>query len=79
MSANHAVGRVEAVVFDVGRVLVQWDLRALFAKLIEDSQALDWFCSNVVTEDWHFEHDAGREDIDRDEILHLGTGAGSSD
>ena len=25
-------GTIEAVVFDVGRVLVQWDLRALFAK-----------------------------------------------
>lgn len=50
----------EAVVFDVGRVLVQWDLRALFAKLIPDPVRLDWFLANVVTEDWHFQHDAGR-------------------
>lgn len=54
-------GTIEAVVFDVGRVLVQWDLRALFAKLIDDPDRLDWFCSNVVTEEWHFEHDAGRD------------------
>jgi 2-haloacid dehalogenase len=52
---------VEAVVFDVGRVLVEWDLRHLFAKLIADPAELDWFLANVVTEAWHFEHDAGRE------------------
>jgi 2-haloacid dehalogenase len=51
---------IRAVVFDVGRVLVQWDLRHLFAKLIEDQQELDWFLANVVTLEWHFQHDAGR-------------------
>ncbi len=51
---------VEAVVFDVGRVLYQWQLRALFAKLIDDPVELDWFLANVVTEEWHFQHDAGR-------------------
>ena len=53
-------GEIEAVVFDVGRVIVQWELRHLFARLIEDPAELDWFCTNVVTEEWHFEHDAGR-------------------
>ena len=52
--------RVEAVVFDVGRVIVEWDLRHLFAKLIDDAAELEWFCTHVVTEDWHFGHDAGR-------------------
>lgn len=52
--------RVEAVVFDVGRVLVQWNLRALFGKLIDDRDELDWFLANVVTEEWHFQHDEGR-------------------
>lgn len=51
---------VSAVVFDVGRVLFQWDLRHLFAKLIDDPDELDWFVANVVTLEWHFEHDAGR-------------------
>lgn len=49
-----------AAVFDVGRVIVQWNLRALFEKLIGDEQELDWFLSHVVTEEWHFQHDAGR-------------------
>jgi 2-haloacid dehalogenase len=51
---------IAAVVFDVGRVLVQWDLRLLFAKLIADPVELDWFASTVVTPEWHFQHDAGR-------------------
>jgi len=53
-------GSISAVVFDVGRVMVQWDLRCLFGKLIADPQELDWFLTNVVTEEWHFQHDAGR-------------------
>ncbi|MBA3863859.1 MAG: hydrolase [Erythrobacter sp.] len=50
----------KAVVFDVGRVLFQWQLRALFEKLIDDRGKLDWFLANVVTEEWHFDHDRGR-------------------
>lgn len=48
------------VIFDVGNVLFQWDLRHLFAKLIADSVELDWFVTHVVTPEWHFQHDAGR-------------------
>ncbi|MEP6868761.1 MAG: HAD family phosphatase [Novosphingobium sp.] len=51
---------IDAVVFDVGRVLFRWDLRYLFAKLIADPAELEWFVTNVVTEQWHFQHDAGR-------------------
>ena len=50
----------QAVVFDIGRVLFEWDLRALFAKLIDEPDQLDWFLRHVVTEDWHFQADAGR-------------------
>ena len=35
-------------------------LRCLFKKLIDDEQELDWFLQNVVTPEWHFQHDAGR-------------------
>ena len=50
---------VQAVVFDIGRVLVQWSIRALYEKLIADPAQLDWFLANVVTEQWHFQHDTG--------------------
>jgi 2-haloacid dehalogenase len=52
--------RVRAVVFDVGNVLYHWNMRLLFARLIHDVGELDWFLANVVTEEWHFQHDAGR-------------------
>lgn len=49
-----------SVIFDVGRVLFDWDLRYLFAKLIADGDELEEFVTNVVTPQWHFQHDAGR-------------------
>lgn len=52
--------RITTVVFDVGKVLFEWDLRHLFAKLIDDPEQLEWFVANVVTPEWHFQHDAGR-------------------
>lgn len=51
---------VRAAVFDVGNVLYRWDPRFLFEKLIPDPQERDWFLQNVVTMDWHVQHDAGR-------------------
>ena len=54
------MARITTVVFDVGKVLFKWDLRYLFAKLIDDQQELGWFLSHVVTPQWHFQHDAGR-------------------
>jgi 2-haloacid dehalogenase len=52
--------QITTVIFDVGRVLFEWDLRHLFAKLISDDGELDWFLANVITPEWHFQHDAGR-------------------
>lgn len=54
------IQRIEAVVFDIGRVLVQWDMRVLFRKLLDDEGEVEWVYRNVVTEAWHGQHDAGR-------------------
>jgi 2-haloacid dehalogenase len=51
---------VTAVVFDVGKVLVEWDPRYLYEKLIPDAAAREHFLTHVATRDWHFQHDAGR-------------------
>lgn len=50
---------VKAVVFDIGNVLVGWSPRLLYAKLIPDPAELDWFLDNVVTIEWHTQHDCG--------------------
>jgi 2-haloacid dehalogenase len=49
-----------AVIFDIGNVLFDWNPRFLYERLIEDDQALDAFLRDVVTHEWHFQHDAGR-------------------
>lgn len=51
--------RVDAVVWDIGRVLVHWSMRALYDQLIADPAERDWFLGEVITEAWHFQHDAG--------------------
>jgi 2-haloacid dehalogenase len=52
--------KIEAVVFDVGNVLFDWDLRYLFRKLIPDAAECEYFVTHVVTAEWHFQHDEGR-------------------
>ena len=52
--------KITTVVFDVGKVLFEWDLRHLFAKLIADKAELEYVVTHVVTPEWHFQHDAGR-------------------
>ena len=49
-----------AVIFDVGHVLYDWDIRYLYQDLIRDSAELHWFLSSVLTREWHSQHDAGR-------------------
>jgi len=51
--------QVQAVVFDVGRVLYQWRLGHLFEKIVADPARLATVLDEVVTEEWHFEHDRG--------------------
>jgi 2-haloacid dehalogenase len=53
-----------AVIFDIGRVLYHWDPRHLYERLIPEPAALDAFLREVVTTDWHFQHDAGRDFAD---------------
>lgn len=60
MAGDTAISKIDTVIFDIGNVLYHWDLRCLFAKLIDDSEELDWFLAHVVTPEWHFQHDAGR-------------------
>jgi len=51
--------RIEAVVWDIGRVLVQWDFPRIWRHAIPDDAARARFCTDVVSEAWHSRHDAG--------------------
>jgi 2-haloacid dehalogenase len=61
---HEGIGRPSIVVFDVGNVLYDWNPRFLYQRLIEDDRALDAFLRDVVTKEWHFQHDEGRDFAD---------------
>lgn len=47
------------MVFDVGGVLLDWNPRYLYRKLIADPEQMEWFLSTVCTAQWHDAHDRG--------------------
>lgn len=50
---------IDAILFDVGNVLVQWDPRHLYRKLLPDEAAVEKFLADICTLEWHFAHDQG--------------------
>ena len=52
--------QVRAVVFDLGKVLLDWDPNYLYQDLIPDPAACDDFLSRICTMDWHHLQDRGR-------------------
>ena len=50
----------DTVVFDVGNVLIHWDPRHLFRKLLPGEAEVEDFLGNVATPDWNVEQDRGR-------------------
>jgi len=51
---------VDAVVLDIGGVLMDWDPRHLFNALIEDDKEREWFLSQVCSPAWNRRQDEGR-------------------
>lgn len=51
---------IEAVVFDLGGVLVDWNPRHLYRKLFDDEAAMEAFLTDVCSPEWHAEIDRGR-------------------
>lgn len=52
---------IKAVVFDLGGVLLDWDPRHLYRKLIADPAQLADFLGRVCTPRWHLAHDLGED------------------
>ena len=49
----------KTIVFDLGGVLIEWDRRALFRKLFNDVNELDYFLTEVCTMEWNSQLDQG--------------------
>ncbi|HWE09244.1 MAG TPA: HAD family phosphatase [Solirubrobacteraceae bacterium] len=50
---------IEAVVFDIGGVLLDWNPRYLYRKLFDDEEAMEWFLAEICTLTWHEANDLG--------------------
>ena len=54
------MGQIDHVIFDVGNVLVGWNPRNLYTRLIADEAELDRVLAEIVPMSWHGEFDAGK-------------------
>ncbi len=60
MTDPGTTGRIRAVVFDLGGVLLDWNPRYLYRKLFDgDEAAMERFLAEVCTMEWHHAHDLG--------------------
>jgi 2-haloacid dehalogenase len=51
--------RIRTVVFDVGGVLIDWNPRYLYRKMIPEPAEMERFLADVCTPEWHAQHDLG--------------------
>jgi len=50
---------INAIIFDLGGVLIDWNPRYLYRQLFKTEEEVDWFLENITTLDWNEQHDAG--------------------
>lgn len=51
---------IDAVIFDLGGVLIDWNPRHLYRRLFEDEAAMETFLAEVCAPAWNLEQDRGR-------------------
>jgi 2-haloacid dehalogenase len=50
----------DAIIFDLGGVLIDWNPRYLYRKIFTTEEEITWFMDNVCTSEWNDQQDAGR-------------------
>lgn len=56
-----AMKNTEAIIFDLGGVLIDWNPDYVFDKMFDDQEKKKFFFDNICTPDWNEEQDAGRQ------------------
>jgi 2-haloacid dehalogenase len=51
---------INTIIFDLGNVLIDWNVHYLYDKIFSDKEKRDYFLSNICTPEWHAKQDAGR-------------------
>jgi 2-haloacid dehalogenase len=61
---------INTIIFDLGGVLIDWNPRYLYRKILKSDEEVDWFLNNICTSEWNDQQDAGRsfEDATRELI-----------
>ena len=60
---------IDHIVFDIGKVLTQYDPHLGLQDAIPDRHQRDWFFANVCTHEWNIEQDRGRSWRDAEALL----------
>jgi 2-haloacid dehalogenase len=48
------------IVFDLGKVLIEWDPRYVYRKVFANPEKMEWFLSHVCSNEWNLAQDGGR-------------------
>ena len=51
----------DAVIFDVGNVLIRWDVHLLYRQMLPDAAAIDAFLDEVGFTEWNLAFDRGAD------------------
>jgi len=51
---------VDTIIFDLGAVLIDWNPRHLYRKILKSEEEIEWFLQNICTSEWNEKQDAGR-------------------
>jgi 2-haloacid dehalogenase len=64
-----SMNTINTIIFDLGNVLIEWDPRHLYRKILKDEREVEWFLQNICTSEWNDEQDAGRSFDEATELL----------
>ena len=54
------MAKIHSIVFDLGNVLIDWDPRYLYRKLLPSETEVEWFLENICNDNWNKKHDEGQ-------------------
>jgi len=54
------MAKINSIVFDLGNVLIDWNPRYLYRKLLPSETEIEWFLENICNDDWNKKHDEGQ-------------------
>jgi 2-haloacid dehalogenase len=60
MSEVNSPDDIDAIIWDLGGVLIDWNPEYVFREIYPDPNERQWFLDNVCTNDWNLQQDAGR-------------------